>query len=103
VRSKQNPHSGWTPFVNFRALQKYPNFPHNFAPDFLQYRSEDPNQRKPNKKRKKQNQTMKWLQLAYSIISVNAVILALLAVIMNLLRERGHDDNRRKKQLGIQR
>ena len=28
---------------------------------------------------------MKWLQLAYSIISVNAVILALLAVIVNLL------------------
>ena len=28
---------------------------------------------------------MKWLQLAYSIISVNAVILALLTVIMNLL------------------
>jgi len=33
---------------------------------------------------------MKWLQLAYSIISVNAVILALLAVILNLLGERGH-------------
>jgi hypothetical protein len=28
---------------------------------------------------------MKWLQLAYSVISVNAVILALLAVIVNLL------------------
>jgi len=37
---------------NFRVLQKYPNFPHNFAPDFPQYRSEDPNQRKPNKKEK---------------------------------------------------
>jgi len=33
---------------------------------------------------------MKWLQLAYSIISVNAVILALLAVIVNRLGERGH-------------
>ena len=29
---------------------------------------------------------MKWLQLAYSVISVNAVILALLAVIVNLLK-----------------
>ena len=28
---------------------------------------------------------MKWLELAYSIICVNAVILALLAVIVNLL------------------
>ena len=28
---------------------------------------------------------MKWLELAYSIISVNAVILALLAVIVNVL------------------
>jgi hypothetical protein len=28
---------------------------------------------------------MKWLQLAYNIISVNAVILALVAVIVNLL------------------
>jgi len=45
---------------------------------------------------------MKWLQLAYSIISVNALILALLAVIVNLLGERGHDDNRRKEQLRIQ-
>jgi len=35
---------------NFRALQKFPNFPDNFAPDFPQYRSEDPSQRKPNKK-----------------------------------------------------
>jgi len=33
-------------------FQKYPNFPRNFAPDFPQYRSEDPNQRKPNKKEK---------------------------------------------------
>jgi hypothetical protein len=88
--------------VNFRALQKYPNFSHNFGPDFLQYRSEDPIQRKPIR-REKQNQTMKWLQLAYSIISVNAVILAVLAVIMNLLRERGHDDDRRQKQLQIHR
>jgi hypothetical protein len=30
---------------------------------------------------------MKWLQLAYSVISVNAVILALIALIVNLLRE----------------
>ena len=28
---------------------------------------------------------MKWLQLAYSIISVNAGILALIAIIVNLL------------------
>jgi hypothetical protein len=32
---------------------------------------------------------MKWLQLAYSIISVNAVILALLAVIVNGLGRAG--------------
>jgi len=37
---------------------------------------------------------MKWLQLAYSIISVNAAILALLAVIMNLLRRsKSRNDN----------
>jgi hypothetical protein len=41
-------------------------------------------------KKEKQNEIMKWLQLAYSIISVNAVILALLAVFVNLLGDRGH-------------
>ncbi len=43
---------------------------------------------------------MKWLQLAYSVISVNAVILALLAVIMNLLgRARSRMTTDAKKQL----
>jgi len=34
------------------AKADFSNFPRNLALDFLQYRSEDPNQRKPNKKEK---------------------------------------------------
>jgi hypothetical protein len=73
---------------NYAILTNFCIFPRYIAPDFLQYLSEDPNQRERGRG------TMKWLQLAYSIISVNAVILALLAVIMNQLgRARSRNDN----------
>jgi len=73
---------------NYAILTNFCIFPRNVAPDFLQYLSEDPNQRERGRG------TMKWLQLAYSIISVNAAILALLAVIMNLLRRsKSRNDN----------
>jgi hypothetical protein len=73
---------------NYAILTNFCIFPRNVAPDFLQYLSEDPNQKE------KGRETMKWLQLAYSIISVNAAILALLAVIMNLLRRsKSRNDN----------
>jgi len=32
-------------------LKKTPNFPRNIAPDFLQYLSEDSNQKKPKERR----------------------------------------------------
>ena len=70
---------GRSPRDGVKAKADFSNFPRNVAPDFLHHLSEDPNQGERGRG------TMKWLELAYSIISVNAVILALLAVIVNLL------------------